>query len=438
MKKALALLLAVLMLSSMVLLCACKSAPGTTATEALSKTAVYHVKVLGVDGQPATDGVIIRFLKNGEEVAMQKTDATGVASKELDRGDYTVEIIFINQSANYYYDTAEMVLSATKTELTVSLSYKAENPSKLYYGAEETEFYEVYDVKQGRTFVKLNAGGRSYFLFTPQEAGVYRLSVEGEGYVVGYYGSPYFIQAENVGNIDGNATTVTVSPDMIGTSNTGTTVLVVGVDNPENVEAEAMLLVERVSAYVDTSIPSRNYQTTGMLTPWTLPEDAQLQVFDLTASADAYTLVLDEATGFYHLGSVDGPLVLMCLGEMSNDILKYAASFDTVLQTVGINKYFTDANGNYTYKEDYSQCLLDYIGNRDFATGAYTGGCVDRSSGLYPLTQDLMYILQQHGDYAGWWDISHSGYLFKDVNGVNDMTINPQIAWLFMCVYIQA
>lgn len=424
------LLLFALVLSA----CSQQAAPTTTQ---MSKTAMYYVTVLGVDGQPATDGVIVRFLKGGEEAAMQRTDAAGVASKELDRDDYTVEIMFIDQSASYYYDTAAATLSATKTELTVELAtmIQGTDPTVLFAGGEDRN---AYVVSAGRNYVELEAGKRSYFLFAPTEAGVYRLSTVGEGYVVGYFGGPHFVQDLNAGEVDGNATCVTVSPDMIGTNGTGTAVFVIGVDNPENAPANTLLLVERVSAYVDTSIPSVTYATTAPLTPWTLPEGATTESFDLSKPTDAYKLVLDEATGFYHLDSVDGPLVLMCLGEASNKLLKYAASYDTVLQTVGVNKYFTDADGNYTHKEDYSQCLLDYIGVRDYATGKYTGGCVDRATGLYPLTQDLVYIVQQHGDYSGWWEITNSNYLFQDANGVYDTTVNPEIAWLFMCVYVEA
>lgn len=433
-KRIKALALAVLLVSTAAL-SACSAQPGTT-TAQMSKTAVYQVTVLDVDGQPAADGVIVRFLKGGEEVALQRTDAKGVAAKELDRDDYTVEIMFIDQSRSYYYDTAAAVLSATKTELTVELATMVQgtDPTVLFAGGEDRN---AYTVSAGRNYVELEAAKRSYFLFTPQEAGVYRLSVEGDAYAVGYYGGPFFVQDMNAGDIDGNATMVTVSPDMIGTNGTGTTVFVIGVDNPENAAATALLNVERVSAYVDTSIPSVTYATTAPLTPWTLPEGAVTEAFDLSKATDAYKLVLDEATGFYHLGSVDGPLVLMCLGEASNRLLQYAASYDTVLQTVGVSKYFTDADGNYTHKEDYSQCLLDYIGVRDYATGKYTGGCVDRATGLYPLTEDLMYIVQQHGDYSGWWEITSSNYLFQDASGIYDTTVNPEIAWLFMCVYIQ-
>ena len=435
-KRIQALALAVVMLLSVCLLCACQDTsstqPGTTA---LSATAVYKVTVIDAKGAPANNGVIVRFLRNGEEVAMQKTDHAGVASKELNRGDYTVEIMFIDANSNFYYDASAMTLSATNTELTVKLTHQAvKTDSTLFAGGQD---HEAFVVQEGLTHVTLVAGGRTYFLFTPEEAGMYRLSTADENYVVGYFGGPHYVQESNAGEVDGNATRVNVLPSMIGTNGTGTTVFVIGVDNPANAEAEAILKVERVGEYVDTSVPVVVYQTTGSLTPWTLPEGAKTASFDLTKPTGTYNLVLDETTGFYHLNSADGPLVLVCLGTASNKLLKYAASYDTILQTVGVNKYFADAEGNYTHREDYSQCLIDYIGLCDPATGQYTGGCVDRASGLYPLTADLMYIIQQNGDHQGWWDRNGMNYLFKDANGNKDFSINAEIAWLFMCVYVQ-
>ncbi len=434
MKKRNHVLLALLLVCTLVL-SACGQQSGGEPTTQLSKTAVYRVTVLGVDGQPATEGVIVHFLKDGQEVALQRIDASGVASKELERGDYTVQIVPIDPSKNYYYDAAAATLSATKTELTVALAYRVDgDPTPLFAGGEERN---AYTVNAGNNYVTLEAGERSYFLFTPVESGVYRLSVVGDTHTVGYYGSPYFVRERNVGQVEDNATTVTVSPSMIGTNGSGTTVFVIGVDNAENAEKQVVLQVERISAYVDTSIPDQIYETTAPLTPWALPEGALTQQFDLHAATGTYQFVLDETTGFYHLGSVDGPLVLMCLGQAADSLMQYMVSYDTVLQTVGVNKYFTDDDGNYTHKEDYVQCLIDYIGVRDDVTGQYTGGCVDRKTGLYPLTEDLMYIVQQHGDYQGWWDASGSNYLFRDTNGVYDTKINPEYAWLFMCLYMQ-
>lgn len=62
---------------------------------------------------------------------------------------------------------------------------------------------------------------------------------------------------------------------------------------------------------------------------------------------------------------------------------------------------------------------------------------VDEDEGVYPLTEDLKYIIQSRGEYVGWWDIDSNGYIFKDLNGNKIKDINPDIAWLMMCCYIE-
>ena len=61
---------------------------------------------------------------------------------------------------------------------------------------------------------------------------------------------------------------------------------------------------------------------------------------------------------------------------------------------------------------------------------------MDANAGVYPLTEDLKYIIQQRGDYYGWWNAGSKGYIFLDAQGVADLTINPEVAWLFACAYI--
>ena len=95
-----------------------------------------------------------------------------------------------------------------------------------------------------------------------------------------------------------------------------------------------------------------------------------------------------------------------------------------MLDRSGVTKYFFDENDEFVKKESYSECLLEYI------------EYVDEAEGVYPLTEDLKYIIQQRGGYVGWWDIESSGYIFKDAAGNNDATINAEIAWLLMCCYI--
>ena len=104
---------------------------------------------------------------------------------------------------------------------------------------------------------------------------------------------------------------------------------------------------------------------------------------------------------------------------------KYLACFKTILDNTGVVKYFFDEDENFIKKESYSECLLEYI---EYA---------DEKSGTYPLTKDLKYILEQRGEYAGWWDADSQMYLFVDENGVKVPGINADIAWLFMCCYAE-
>ena len=60
----------------------------------------------------------------------------------------------------------------------------------------------------------------------------------------------------------------------------------------------------------------------------------------------------------------------------------------------------------------------------------------DEAEGTYPLTEDLKYIVQQRGDYSGWFDADASLYLFKDQNGVPIPGMNTENLWLFMCCYL--
>ena len=389
--------------------------------------ATYQVSVVDAAGNPYTKGVIVRFLQNGQQAAMQVVGENGVAEKVMTKGDYTVELMFTDADTAYYYDQSDLALSADKTQLEIVLTYATSGEAKLIQA--QGKEYEAYPVTVGSTHVKLTAGERTYFLFTPTEAGTYQVSMEEPGTQVGYYGAPHFVQEHSAAEVVDNAFTVSIKAGMIGSGDTGTTVLVIGVDS-ESV-AEGTLMVARTGdpEYSIEDEPWTIYQATAELTDYTLPAGAVLKDFDLTAT-DLYTLVLNETDGFYHLDSADGPLVLVRLGEKSGGS-KYLDSLETIINHSGVVKYFFDAEGNFEKKESYTECLMQYIGYEDQSNNEKHPGCMDPNSGVYPLTEDLKYIIQQRGDYAGWWDPAADLYLFKDLPG-----INAENAWLFMCCYI--
>lgn len=409
-----ALLLALLVALSALGLCAC----GGENAPANDGTPVYKVTVKDALGQPYTSGVIVCFMQNGQQVAMQVVDEFGVAQKELTAGDYTVELMFTDNNAVYHYDKSELTLSAEKRELEVVLSHGlAGEGVSLYAQGNETT---AYPVRVGCTYAEMKAG-RNYFLFTPTEAGKFEFSLKGAEGTVGYYGAPHFVQDVNAAETTTeNSIVISVKASMIGNSGSGTTVLVIGVD--VDADKGAILAVERIGDPEHTveDEPWTVYKTTATLVPYTFPTGASTVDFDLTAPT--YTLVMG-ADGYYHLNTADGPLVLAKLGSAAE--VDYIDPFQTILDRSGVSKYFFDEEGNFVKKESYSECLLEYF---DY---------IDEKTGLYPLTEDIKYIIQQRGEYSGWFNPEDGLYLFKDENMVNIPNINLENAWLVMCCYLE-
>lgn len=421
-KKISALFMAAALMCSTVILGGCSSDKNEESNIDANGEVEYKVSAKDALGNAYTSGVIAKFLQNGEQVAMQVCDENGVATKKLKAGDYDVELSFTAGDDAYHYDKEGLKVTAENNELDVVVAYavNTENSRTLYV---DTKEYDSYTIDNGCTYVELSTEHRNYFLYTPTQAGTYKISVvEGSNVEIGYYGAPHYVQSLSAAEVTDNAFTVSISAGMIGTGDTGTTVLVVGVDSTDANAKNCVIAVERIgdAEHTVADEPWTVYATTATLAEYTLPAGASLSKFDITALSDAYNLVYNETDGYYHLNSADGPLVLVYLTKDN----EYVSCYKTILENTGVNKYFFDENGEFVKKENYTDCLLEYI------------EYVDETNGVYPLTEDLKYIIQQAGDYAGWWNINKAGYLFKDSAGNNDATVNVDIAWLFMCCYI--
>ena len=115
------------------------------------------------------------------------------------------------------------------------------------------------------------------------------------------------------------------------------------------------------------------------------------------------TAVLGE-DGLYHLGTVDGPVLYVNLADSKMNLtdamgygqLKHAATVD-----------------NVTTITDYNNAYAEYI------------ACADALTNLYPLTEDLMVILQEVGANQGWY--IEGGWI-----------ATTEDAWMFPCYYIPA
>ncbi len=388
----------------------------------------YKVSVVDANGNPYGSGVIVRFMKGTEQVAMQVVDDTGTVVKALDKGEYTVELMFTDSNVEYTYDKSNLTLNADNAAVQISLAYGLTGEGVEFYGSGETEI--GYPVEVGCTQVPLTVGDRNYFLFTPKEAGTYEISAIGEVSGFGCYGgSLVYVQENSIYPVENNTFSTSIRADMI--SEGGSNVLVIGIDSNE---AESCILsVVRTGdpAWSPEDVPYEIYKPTANLQQYTLPAGATLLEFDLTADTDAYTLVLAE-DGTYHLNTADGPQVLVQLGKDN----KYCACLKTIATKTGIRKYFYDEEGNFLRREDYSDCLAQYTGKTDPNFNVIYEGVMDQEAGVYPLTEDLKYIIQNYGDHNGWYDLDSATSLFRDADGMPLPGINEEIAWLFMCVYI--
>ena len=381
----------------------------------------YTVTVKDALGNPYTTGAIVQFLQDGKQVAIQPCNEEGVAIKKLPAGEYTVALTSTDENIEFHYNE-ELKLTEKERDVELIASYKvSDDPTVLYVSGEQCD---AYNLTTGCTFVELPTDGRNYFLFTPKEAGNFEFSIAEDANVeIGYYGAPHFVQSNNIAEVSKNKFTISVSASMIGTGDTGTNVFVLGIEAKDDNTKTCIVGIERLGDAIKTLAdePWTIYEAKSELKAYTLPAGAQIKEFDITAKTEQYKVVLNEKDGFYHLNSANGPLVLVRLAEDCD----YIACFKTMLDRSGVNRYFFDENDEFVKKEDYSQCLLEYI------------EYVDEKEGVYPLTEDLKYIIQQRGEYVGWWDIESNGYIFKDADGNNLADINADIAWLMMCCYIE-
>ena len=379
----------------------------------------YKVTVKDALGNTYGKDTIVEFYNGDEKVGMQICDENGVAKKSLAKGDYTLKVTSTDKEVSYYHE--ETKVSGSKTEVEVIISNQlGDTPEVLFISGNEAD---AYYVNAGCTNVELAEGQRNYYLFVPTQAGMYEFYVESDAKTdIGYYGAPHFVQENSAAEVKDGKFTMNITESMIGKEGTGTTIAVIGVDSEK--KANAVLCIDRTGDPEKTLAEEEwtIYKKTVELSKYTLPAGKSLVDFDVTSAAK-YNVVLNKNDGFYHLNNENGPLVVVYLAE--DPTVPYLPCFKNILDRSGVSKYVFDADGNFVEKVSYSECLLEYI---EFA---------DDATGVYPLTEDLKTIIQERGEYVGWWDSTSPSFIFKDTAGMPIPGLNVDNAWLFMCAYVQ-
>ncbi len=384
--------------------------------------ATYEVTVVDAAGTPCTGGIVVKFLQNGKQAAMQPVNDQGVATKELPKGEYTLELLFTNDDMTGHYESP--VLTASNTKATVTLmngvSGEAQTITAESPVTNQPKEYSIYTVSTGSTYVTAEPNDRNYFLFIPNEAGTFQISVDKSELTLGYYGSPYFVQKQNLAeDAEKISFTISVSQSMIGTEAGGTASYVIGIDGTD-VKTDCVLTIQRIGdpAHSVSDEPWTEYKTTHTPTPFTLEMAAgqSLYYFDIKGTVENNTVVFNEADGYYHAGTADGPVVLMHLAKGAPYVsLQVVIQGDGAAGGAPIRQYFYDDSGNFVKKEDYTDILSTYFEN------------MDKNAGVYPLTKDLVYIIQN--GCSGWWTADDPDFIFEGCN--------PELGWMFALCYVK-
>ena len=358
----------------------------------------YTVTVLDGNGDPYAD-VVVRLHGVDGSTTMVLVSADGVASTTLIRGDYTVDLVF--QQENMRYEQTGLQLTADITSTTIVVAQGVSGKPGKVNPTTSSSTFEAYYLQMGNTFVDLDPMSPNYFLFKPVQTGTYKFFTNKDGALVENW-QTIDQTTPNASGVENNVFTLEVTE--LGKT------YVVGVDAAYGI-SNTILTVFRVPDCVVEEYPVTPNLPTMPYRPF-MPSYAELKYLDFTGMC-AFVLGAD---GYYHLDTVDGPVVVVDLQEG-----RFGVSIAKLLSAGELAWYTYDEDGYPIYKMDYTAAMNAYL------------GVMSTQRGLYPLTDDLYTMLKTYGDYIGWWDPDSENFLFGEME--EDLLIQDS-AWMFLCGYI--
>lgn len=379
----------------------------TTEQESEPAGVTYTVTVTGSDGN-LRQGALVGICKDGAELATAVTGADGVATFELVPDTYEVAIKGLLGET---YVTDGCVLTPESMTLDIRLYGLPGAGEEIYAYSPSADDHIAYDAKrisEGSTVVTLQAQDMTYYLFVASRGGTFKLSLdESVAATIGYFGSTSYVMTESIAPEENNAITVDVYDDMVFNY-----AFVIGIKAEDETLGECVLTVEYVS----------ERETTEEERPWTdiMPEGELVQytkgqgtyhTFDM--EGDVVSLVFNESDGYYHVGTADGPLVLINLANNSD----YMDALTTVCDNMRLGVYVYGEDGALLSKDSYNELIWAYNAVSD--------------GGYYPLDRAMLDMLVTVGEYMGWYDASSPMYLFEG------KVLTVENAHLFACVYLQ-
>ena len=397
-----------------------------TSTEPESTTLDYVVKVVDYKGNPISSGLFVQLYKDGEELdGMKKANAQGEAKFTLEKGEYTFELVLAEDGLTYNAD--ECVLTEKKPTKEIMLyNTLGTNSLKIYpydQSTDETYPYDAKFVKEGATRVDIDK--MSYYVFQPERSGIYKFSyVSDVTLTIGYFGgSEHYVFRESTIDVVDGAFTMEIKESSISTGTGGSVRLIIGIKSLA--VKDCVLVVERVG---DAEAELQRIDYAAKETPKEVCKYNYLNYgfINLDVTNPDLKVIYNENDGYYHYGDENGPVVLMRISSMG----RYLAPFTEMCETANLFAIIYDENGKPLRSEVYNSMIEAYAQKCD-------------ETGVVPLTKELEYAVRNLGEYNGWWGENSIFKSFSlDENGNvtegEPIEVNPDIAWLFACCYVDA
>ena len=342
---------------------------------------------------------------------------------DLAIGTYQIVLDLSQLSGSYTFDESLCVLTPEKRSTSIRIFQSNPEKTSVFVGYPISADYTAYYVKEGATQVTLTPNDYTFFIFAPTNAAIYTITYEGNAdLAIGYHGGSFFVQG-----IDLSADT-----DSIVQYENGIALSVYANDlgNDYVISVKSTSATECILKIKNAGDPGTRIQDE----PWTpYLEDTGMVNKQLSAIKNGtYTTidltdlsiqaVYNEADGYYHLNSADGPIIFIDLTVET----QFVASIQTICSNQRMGAYIYDVNGNIVEKRSYNELFIQY-------GMPAPGEDATKDPIRIPLTQKLAEAIQTFGNNNSWWTPLSDGNIFEPI--LKGMPYNEEFAWLLYCGY---
>ena len=384
----------------------------------------YGIWITDGLGNPVND-IFVKVMQNGEQIKMFPYSGKFL-DLGLEDGTYQLVLDLSQLSKTYTYDASLCTLTPENSSTIIRLFQTPIEETSVYVGYPLDADYAAYVVGEGSTQVTLPANKYVFFIFAPQNAGIYAVTHNsGSKLKLSYHGSTFYVQGHDLSADSAEVSTyenglaVDVYASNLGAdyvfavkakSKTTFVLNIQNIGDPGNrVEDEPWTPYLEDAEMVDKQL---NMTPEGTYTA--------IDLTDLSVKA-----VYNETDGFYHLGTADGPIIYIDLTSDS----KFVASIQAICSLQRMGTYIYDINGNLVEKRSYNELFRQY----GLFTETEDGDSPVEGPVRVPLTQKLVEAVQSFGDKNGWWDTTADSNIFKIV--LLGAPYNQEYAWLLYCGY---